>query len=271
MALLWLSIVKLARRPASWIVLIILLALILLFFVGLGASAGQIEDPEDELAVRLLLDFPNAYTFLVGIIVSFGGLLALIYGAAVIGADWAWGTIRAIIARGESRVRYPVISFAALALMLGLGVLIAFGVGAVAAIIAAGIADADTSGATDADTLGSLPELLARTWLGVAEQAAVGFAIAMVLRSQLAGIGIGLFLYFAGIILAFVPVIQDILPYSPLNVGSAVVGAVEGTGGGGFGDNTSLDSDQAVVLAVVYMVVALAIASLSLRRAQITQ
>ena len=75
MALLGISLIKLARRPATWVVLVVLLGLIVLFFIGLGASAGQITDAEDELAVRLLLDFPNAYTFLVSIIVGFGGLL----------------------------------------------------------------------------------------------------------------------------------------------------------------------------------------------------
>ena len=271
MALLRLSLLKLARRPATWVLLLVLLGLIVLFFFGLGASAGQINDPADELSVRLLLDFPNAYTFLVSIIVSFGGLLAVAYGAAIIGADWAWGTIRAIVARGESRVRYPIVTFVAIALVLGVGVLIAFGVGAGAAIAAAGMAGADSSDATDVDTLATLPELLARTWLGVTEQAAIGFAIAMLFRSQLAGIGAGLALYFGQIFLAFVPVIQDVLPYTPFNVATAVVGTIEGAGDGGFGGTASIDSDQAVVLSVAYLILALAISSIALRRAQITQ
>jgi hypothetical protein len=93
----------------------------------------------------------------------------------------------------------------------------------------------------------------------------------MVFRSQLAGIGAGIALYFGQIFLAFVPIIQDVLPYSPFNVASALVGTIEGADGGGFGGTVSIDSDQAVVFAVVYLVLALAVSSISLWRAQITQ
>ena len=86
MALLWISLLKLAKRPATWVVLVILLGLIAMVFLGLAASAGQLSDAGYELQVRLILGFPNAYTALVGIILSFGGLLAVTYGAAVIGA-----------------------------------------------------------------------------------------------------------------------------------------------------------------------------------------
>jgi ABC-2 type transport system permease protein len=272
MALLRISLLKLLKRPATWVVLVILLGLIAMVFIGLAASSSQITDPTDELQVRLLLSFPNAYTALVGIILSFGGLLAVTYGAAVIGADWAWGTIRAIIARGESRVRYTLITFGAIAIILGIGVLAAFGVGSLTAVFAAEIAGLDSAAATDPDTLATMPELLGRTWLGITEQAAIGFAIAMIFRSQLAGIGAGLAFYFAEIFLALVPLANEILPYFPFNVANAVVSSAEGFGDGGFGSSSvSLDSDTAIILAFAYLGIALAIASLAAWRAQITQ
>lgn len=271
MGLLRISLLKLVKRPASWVVLVILLGLLVLVFLGLAASSGQLTDGTDQLQVRLLLSFPNAYTAVVGIILSFGGLLAVTYGAAVIGADWAWGTIRTIVARGESRVRYTVITFVAIALMLGIGLLIAFLVGAVVAVAAAQIADVSTDGATDPETLASLPDLLARTWLGVAEQAAIGFAIAMIFRSQLAGIGAGLAFYFGEIFLALVPIANDVLPYFPFGVANAVVSTAEGFGDGGFGTATAIDSETAIILAVAYLVGAVGLASLAAWRAQITQ
>lgn len=271
MALLRISLLKLVRRPASWVVLVILLGLIVLVFLGLAASAGQLADSGDQLQVRLLLSFPNAYTALVGIILSFGGLLAVTYGAAVIGADWAWGTIRTIVARGESRVRYTIIMFVAIALLLGIGLLIVFVVGAVVAVLAAQVAGISTDGATDPDTLGGIPELLARTWLGVAEQAAIGFAIAMIFRSQLAGIGAGLAFYFGEIFLALVPLANEVLPYFPFSVANAVVATADGFGDGGFGATTAIDSQTAIVLAVAYLVIAVGVASLAAWRAQITQ
>jgi hypothetical protein len=270
-ALLRISLLKLVRRPATWVTLVVVLGLVAMIFLGLAASASQLSDTSDQLQVSLLLGFPNAYTVLVGFILSLGGFLAIMYGAAVIGADWAWGTIRSIVARGESRVRYTVVTFTAIALMLGLGVLVIFGAGAILAVAAAGIAEVETDGATDPDTLRSLPALLARTWLGVSEQAAIGFAVAMIFRSQLAGIGAGLALYFAEFFLVFVPLARDVLPYFPFSVANAVVSTAEGFDDGGFGTVTTIDSDTAILWALGYLVVAVAVASLAAWRAQITQ
>jgi len=271
MALLHMSLVKLVRRPATWVVFAILAGLIVMVFLGLAASAGQMESMGDEFQIRLLLDFPTAYTMVVGVILGFGGLLAVAYGAAVIGADWAWGTIRSIVARGESRVRYTLITFLAITIVLGIGVLVTFVIGAVAAIIAAQIAGLGSAGATDPDTLATLPDLLARTWLGIAQQAAIGFAIAMLFRSQLAGIGAGLAFYFAEMFLFLVPMLRDVLVYFPFSVAGAVVPTTEDLGGGGFGNMTTLDSDTAVLWSIGYLVVALAIASIAAWRTQITQ
>lgn len=270
MALLRMSLLKLGRRPATWVVFAILSGLIALVFLALGASAGQLDSAGEELQVRLLLAFPTAYTMVVGVILGFGGLLAVAYGAAIIGADWGWGTIRAVIARGESRVRYTLVTFAAIALVLAVGVLVSFTLGAGAAIVAAEMAGVGSDGATDPDTLRTLPELLARTWLGVSQAAAIGFAIAMLFKSQLAGIGAGLALYFAELFLALVPILRDALMYFPFSVSGAVI-ATDELGGGGFGSVATLDPNQAVLWSVGYLVLALAIAAIAARRAQITQ
>lgn len=269
-ALFTASVLKLRKRTASWVVLGLLLLVMALVFLGLGASAGQTGSAQGRLQVRLLLGFPNAYTVSVGIILSFGGLLAVTYGAAVGGAEWAWGTIRAAIGRGESRVRYTLVTFAAIALAVAAGVLLAFGAGGLAAVLAAGMAGMGTAGASDPDTLAGLPETLARTWLGVTEQAAIGFAVAMLFRSQLAGIGAGLAVYFGELFLVLVPLAREILPYLPFNVAQAVVTSAEG-----FGPpdrfSAELDSTTAVVLAAAYLVAALAVAAIAAWRAQITE
>jgi ABC-2 type transport system permease protein len=272
MALLRVALLKLVRRPATYVVFLILAAILVLFFLALGLSVGQTQELGDELQIQVLLRFPTAYTLLAGFILGFGGLLAAAYGAAVIGADWAWGTIRAVIARGESRVRYTLVTFVAIALVLLLGVLVSFLIGIGAAVAAAIIGDVSTDGATDPDTLRTLPELLARTWLGVVQAGAIGFAIAMLFKSQLAGIGAALALYFAETFLALVPTLDEALAYFPFSVSSAVIATTDELTEGGFGSTIyTLDADTAVVWSVGYIVLALAIASLAARRAQITQ
>ena len=272
MAWLKVALLKLARRPATWIVFAILAGLIALVFISLGATAGSMESMGDELQIRVLLDFPTAYTIVAGFVVGFGGLLAVAYGAAVIGADWAWGTIRAIVARGESRVRYTLVTFLAIALVVGVGVAFTFAIGIGSAVLAAEMAGIGSEGATDSETLATLPELLARTWLGVAQAAAVGFAIAMLFKSQLAGIGAGLAFYFAEQFLQLVPALRDVLVFFPFSVSSAVIATTEAFDPDtSFGTFPVLDADTAVVWSIGYLVVALAIASLAAWRAQITQ
>ena len=272
MAVLRVSLLKLVRRPATYVVFAILAGIIVLFFLALGFSVGQTDELGDELQIQILLRFPTAYTLLAGFILGFGGLLAAAYGAAVIGADWAWGTIRAIIARGESRVRYTLVTFTAIAIVLLAGVLVSFLIGTGAAILAAAIGDVNADGATDPDTLRTLPELLARTWLGVVQAGAIGFAIAMLFKSQLAGIGAALALYFAETFLALVPTLDEVLAYFPYSVSSAVIATTDELTEGGFADTiATLDADTAVLWSIGYIVLALAVASLAARRAQITQ
>ena len=271
MALLRMSLLKLGWRPATWLGMAVLAGLIVLFMLALAASASQFDDFGDQLQIRLILSFPNAYTTVAGMILGLGGLLAVAYGAAIIGADWAWGTIRAIVARGESRVRYTLITFLAIAIVLVIGVVATFGIGAAAAVVAAEMADIGSDGATDSATLAAIPELLARTSLGVIQQAAIGFAVAMLFRSQLAGVTAGLAFFFAEMFLVIVPLAREVLPYFPFNVAGAVVSTSESFGGTGFSDFAPLDSDTAILWSLGYLALALAIATVAAWRAQITQ
>lgn len=273
MALLRVSLLKLVRRPATWIVFAILAGLIALVFLSLGLTAGSMDaSMTDEFQIRVLLDFPTAYTIVAGFVLAFGGLLGVVYGAAVIGADWAWGTIRAIVARGEDRVRYTLVTFLAIAIVIGFGVVAAGVIGFGSALAAAEMAGLGSDGATDPDTLATLPELLARSWLGVTQAAAIGFAIAMLFKSQLAGIGAGLAFYFAEQFLQLVPGLRDVLVYFPFSVSGAVIGTTEEfEASTAFGEFPVMDADTAVMWSAGYLVLALAIASLSAWRAQITQ
>ena len=52
------------------------------------------------------MTFPGAYELVLALILGIGGLLAVTYGAAIAGSEWGWGTLKAAVARGESRSRY---------------------------------------------------------------------------------------------------------------------------------------------------------------------
>lgn len=267
------ELLKLVKRPATRITLILQLAIILLIYISVAASYRTIStattpDVEQSRAgIRLLLTFPGAYDAIVGLITGLGGLLAIGYGASAAGADWGWGMVKVAVARGESRSRYILAKLLAVILLVGVGVVIAFLAGVVAALVAALIAGIDTSGVGDATALGHLPEQLLRGFWGMAEQAAIGFAIATFARSQLAGLGAGIALYFVEQFATLF--LRDVVKYMPFHVASSALristGTVDPPGASG-----ALDPTLSLLLVTVYLVVAAVVAAVIVERAEVT-
>ena len=170
---------KLVRRLATWLTFGLLAALLVLILIAVGATANRAGATTEQRAAALtLVTFPAAYGSILSFILGLGGLFAVIYGAAVAGSEWTWGTLKNAVARGESRRRYTLLSFAAIAVVIGVGLLLAFLIGVVAAIVGANLAGVPTTGLNDGATLGRLPEQFARGWLAIIEEGALGFAIA---------------------------------------------------------------------------------------------
>lgn len=261
---------KLVRRPATFVTFGLLVGLLALIYIAVGATARQVAAAGNggEQAL-VLVTFPGAYALLLSFILGLGGLFAMIYGAAIAGSEWSWGTLKAAVARGESRSRYQLLSFASIGLMVGVGLLVAFAIGVVVAIIAATLAQVSTAGLGDAATLGTLPELLGRGWLALVEACALGFAIATLARSQLAGIGVGIAVYFGEQFASiFLP---DIVKYMPFNAASAVVATSSQFGGGEGGAAVArLDPDTAILVVAAWLIGALIVTALFTERAEIS-
>ena len=258
---------KLIRRPATYITFGLLIGLLSLIMLAVGATARQ-QPGEGGRQALLLVTFPGAYTLIVSFILGLGGLFAMTYGAAIAGSEWTWGMLKAAVARGESRSRYQLLSFAAIALLVGVGLVVAVVVGVIVALIAASLAGVPTSGVTDATALGKLPELLARGWFGVIEAGALGFAIATLARSQLAGVGVGIGVYFGETFATlFLP---DIVKYGPFNAASAVVATGDGGGFGGGSPPPTLTPDTALIVVAAWLIGALLVTALFTERAEIS-
>jgi len=137
------------------------------------------------------------------------------------------------------------------------------------AIIGAALASVSSAGLNDSATLGQLPELLARGWLAIVEEGALGFAIATLARSQLAGVGVGIAVYFGEqFATIFLP---DIVKYLPFNAASAVVAV----GGGGFGGGNGtqfarLEPNAALVVVALWLIGALIVTTIFSERAEIS-
>jgi hypothetical protein len=262
---------KLVRRPATYVTFGLLVGLLALIYLAVGATARQAAAASNGGRTALLLvTFPGAYTLLLSFILGLGGLFAMIYGAAIAGSEWTWGTLKAAVARGESRSRYQLLSFASIGVLVGIGLVVAFAIGVAVAILAAGLAGVSTAGIGDSATLGSLPELLARGWLALAEASALGFTIATLARSQLAGIGVGIAVYFGEQFASiFLP---DIVKYMPFNAASAVVATSGQFGGGGGGGATvaRLEPNVALLVVAAWLIGALIVTALFTERAEIS-
>jgi ABC-type transport system involved in multi-copper enzyme maturation permease subunit len=259
---------KMVGRPASYVSVGLLVGLLGLILIA-SATVGQDGDGEDGLAARALLTFPGAYDLILSFMFGLGGLVAVIYGAAIAGSEWSWGTLKNAVARGESRTRYMLSTFAAIVVMIAVGLALSFGLGVLLALLSATIAGVPTDGVTDADTLARLPAMAARGWFAVVEQAALGYAIATLARSQLAGIGAGIAFYFGETFATiFLP---DIVQYMPFAVARA---SINTDGGGGFGGGggliEALDPDVALLLVGAWLVGSLVVTVLFTERAEIT-
>lgn len=262
---------KLVRRPASFLTLGFVIALLSLILLAVSVTASRPGAGPEQRSALALVTFPEAYTVILSFILGLGGLFAVIYSATVAGSEWTWGTLKSAVARGESRSRYQLLSFAAIALMVGIGLIAALAVGVGVAVVGASIAGVSTAGLGDSKTLAMLPELLGRGWLAIVEEGALGFAIATLARSSVAGIGGGIAFFFGedfATILA-----PDVVRYLPFNAANAVV-VTPGEGGVSFGfagaSTSALDPSQALIVVTAWLVGTLAVAALVTERAEIS-
>ena len=259
---------KLTTRMASFLTLGILAGLLVMIELAVATTRGGNGGGNGGSRAALsLLTFPGAYDQILGFLLGFGGLLGVTYGAAIAGSEWGWGTLKTAVARGESRSRYLLSMFAAIATMLVVGLILAFIIGVAGAAIGATIAGISLSGMSDTAILDKLPEHFLRGWIAITMTAAVGFTVANVAKSQLAGIGVGIALYFGE---AFATIfLPDIVKYLPFNLSNAAVGD-----GGGFGGpdavSTALSADTALGLVVVWLVAMLVSTAVIAERAEIT-
>jgi hypothetical protein len=122
---------------------------------------------------------------------------------------------------------------------------------------------------SDSTALGNLPELFARGMVGIGAEAALGFAVATLARSQLAGIGAGIALYFVGsFALLFLPQVVKYLPFQLAN--SALdIGRIGPGAGGALASSAVVEPDLALVLLVVWLVGSLAVAAAFSERAEV--
>ena len=274
------ELLKLRRRWASYVVLGVLLGLMALVYllIGLTSRGSEVSDQ--------VLRFPGAYSVINQFVFGLGSLLAVSYAAAVGGADWNWGVLRVIVARGEGRSRYVLAKYIGVAIASAIGVVIAYTVWVVLTMLSASLAGGS---AGDPFAGGGGATMLRSVGYGtfvLLERAAIGFAVAMLMRSQVAGVVVGIVLYLGESILSTILVVINLrgeglarlqvqdtqwFQFLPFSIGDSVLSAAAPS----IGNDVSSMLLQPVSLGVavaataVYLVLALGVAMLATERAEI--
>jgi len=261
MHLLRASVLKLARRPATGRTVLVVAVLLVFIYLSIGLSAKATSDATARASLETMLAFPDAYRGLASMLLIFGGMAGAAYAGAVAASEWSWSTFRVALTRGESRVRYVVFLYLAIALLVLVAwlLLYVFGVGLIVAAAALGGLSAGSP--LEAASLGQLPLIFAAGGWAVLMEVAIGFCVAFVSRSPVAGIAaVAGLLLVEQVAAALVP--ADVLRFAPITAASQLVSAA---------GETALDTSLALPLAVttIYLLLGIAVAGVVARRSEV--
>jgi hypothetical protein len=290
------EILKLRRRWATYVLEGILIGLMLLVFFLVGIS------PRARFGDVSPFAFPAVYGFINQFVIGLGSLLAVAFAGAVGGADFTWGVFGVIVARGESRSLYILTKFVAVAVFVVLGVVVAFAAGILLTYMLSAMQGVEPGNPFAGSGTEDIVDSFAFGVPVILERAAIGYAVAVVLRSQIAGVIAGIVLQIGeGIVSViilvstfsarigesgtFAPIGPEWFQFLPFAIGNAVLTQVPGMdqsggGGGGSGGGSSggpggillqpVALDTALIVVAVYFVAALVISVVRVERAEIT-
>jgi ABC-type transport system involved in multi-copper enzyme maturation permease subunit len=288
MRLIGAELLKMRRRMMTYVLLITLISVMSLVFLVVGGLAGAFfQQVGNGIGGELpAIPFNSVYAITGELVFGLGSLLVIIYVGGLVGGDYSWGVLRNAFSRGESRIAYALAKAAALAIVVSIGVTIAFGIGALMVLGVATTARIDLGSPFTADALTDLVKSLGLGLLVLFERGAIGFAVSVLLRSQVAGIVVGVVLYIAE------PFISNILTlisligragitgepattpnwsqFLPFSIGSSVLADGHASMGSfSVGLTPIVQLAQALPVLLLYGVIALALACFVMRRQEI--
>lgn len=137
---------KLIKRPMTWILLAIFLALLVLqlasqFFIAhlasaLGVDSGTSAPLEVQQAEWLRrTSFPGLFGSVFSHINGLGAIFAVIMAAGSLGSEYSWGTLRTHLARNPNRTSFFLAKLLALLALLVVGMVISLLVGSVVGML----------------------------------------------------------------------------------------------------------------------------------------
>ncbi|MGR6317816.1 ABC transporter permease subunit [Micromonospora soli] len=262
---------KLVRRPATWLLLAITLALSLIFtyLFPYAAVAGGTEGPNSDRGLPVLLPDHLVGNSLGGLPVFLGAIL-LILGVLTVGGEYGWGTWKTVLSQGPTRLEVYAGKLLALAAAALAVVLAVFAVGAVSSLA---IASAEAQ-PVHWPTAGDLFAGLGAGWLIATMWAMLGAVLAVALRAVALPVGLGLVWMLAvqnllsaiaAPLLDWVAQAQKGLPGPNAGALAAALGAPGDTPGVA----ATVGGGQAALVVAAYLVAFAAVGGVLLRRRDI--
>ena len=269
---------KLWRRPATWILGLLLLAIVFafgyafLYFVSLviERNAPGPQNPDPAASARDLREALLPANFVsqsLPLLSGLGGPIALILGALALGSEYGWGTLKTILTQQPGRLSVFAGKGLALALLLLL-----FGLGALALGLTASLLFTAVAGGPLAlPAAATILKGLGAAWLILAAWTALGVALAALFRGTALAIGLGLVyaLVLETIVGTIAALVERARPIREAFLGAnagALADAFRPPPEAAFSAPSRIPAGQATLVLLAYTAAFLLLAALLLRR-----
>ena len=191
---------KLRKRAMTRVLLFVLVSIIaILYLLLLAVSKVTIpaHGPPEIGAIQNLLGLPVALPFALSILSSFGSVLAVILIASSVGNEYNWRTIRTMLICSESRLRLLGAKLISAGIFILIGMVVGIATGFVMSLITTAIGGYafDFSFATGGYLWGQFLQFW-RTFYVLIPYVLLGFLFAIVGRSAMPGIALGIGIFF---------------------------------------------------------------------------
>lgn len=266
------EVLKLYKRPAAWVLLLVALALSQAFNY-LVPYAGYLSAENERAAEGILAGMmpENLIPNSIAGFPLFAGALALTLGALLVGSEYGWGTLKTVLTQRPRRLSVYAGQLLALAVAVFAIVVVIFASGALTSYAVA----ASQSEAMDWPPLVDLAQGFASGWLILMTWCLFGVMLAFLFRGMALPIGLGV-VWILGVENLIVNVAANLLDFAEtlekglpgVNAGSLV--AALGGGGDTPGVNTAVDGTQAALVLIAYAVIFIMAAGLALQRRDVT-
>lgn len=274
---------KLQKRSMTRVLLFVLIGLIIvLYLLLLAVSKVTIPQhgPQQSGAIENLLGLPLAIPFALSLLSSFGSVLAVILLASSIGSEYNWRTIRTMLISSESRSKLLVAKLVSAGILILLGMVIGLVGGLIMSFITTAIGGYAFSFdfATGSYVWDQFLQFW-RTYFVMMPYLLLGFLFAILGRSAMPGIALGIGVFFLEPIVTalmslaggWIAKIPDYLLAANVRAITSLNGLPRGVGMGfGGGNLETTGVVHASIVLVIYCLAFLALAFYLFRKRDVT-